>query len=420
VKKLTAILLSTVIILLTAYDVNAASASIPQCEYNAIGNVQNNGIVTFYDDRIYYFDFGSRRRLNSGLTSANPDGSDKVKISDDYFWVSGINVVDGWIYYSCFRGHIYKIEINGENKTTLSTWNINAVGYPHNLQIQDDWIYFQLERSEVIGDVGNMGGIGGTFWTFWKMKTDGTELTKIYDGEDGFNMIVYGDWIYYLLRAPDTAFWGDRDYTLWRMKLDGSGQEKLIDYNVEWFTIDRGYLYFSNQFSTLIDNGTFSLNLNDMSVNKISENIWSSLNAHNGMIFYTASSSGRRLGDSIYRYDIETGESTFLNTNGFRLNIAGDRLFYQYTIRTTLLSGITQGSAGIASVRFDGTDILTHETYSLSSSVEVFTTQDALTVLRAVAGVAALTNEQLCRLRIFGLPTTTDALQILRIVAGLT
>jgi hypothetical protein len=49
----------------------------------------------------------------------------------------------------------------------------------------------------------------------------------------------------------------------------------------------------------------------------------------------------------------------------------------------------------------------------------VMTTADALIVLRAIAGLTALTPEQLSRYWISGEPTTEDALEILRIVAGL-
>jgi hypothetical protein len=47
----------------------------------------------------------------------------------------------------------------------------------------------------------------------------------------------------------------------------------------------------------------------------------------------------------------------------------------------------------------------------------VMTTTDALVILRAVAGVAALTEEEAARFEISGTPATADALRILRVVA---
>jgi internalin A len=46
-------------------------------------------------------------------------------------------------------------------------------------------------------------------------------------------------------------------------------------------------------------------------------------------------------------------------------------------------------------------------------------TADALTILRAVAGVTALTDAEAARFEISGTPATADAMRILRVVAGL-
>jgi hypothetical protein len=48
-----------------------------------------------------------------------------------------------------------------------------------------------------------------------------------------------------------------------------------------------------------------------------------------------------------------------------------------------------------------------------------FTTAEALMILRAIAGVAALTEEEAARFEISGAPATADAVRILRVVAGL-
>jgi hypothetical protein len=50
---------------------------------------------------------------------------------------------------------------------------------------------------------------------------------------------------------------------------------------------------------------------------------------------------------------------------------------------------------------------------------EPLTTADAMTVLRAVAGLVAMTEEEAARFEISGAPSTGDAMRILRVVAGL-
>jgi hypothetical protein len=282
---------------------------------NALGNAQNWGQVTFYNERIYYFDFGSGDRA---LVSSKPDGSDKVKILDrsESEWISNIVVTDGWIYYC--SGFIGKVRINGEDNTILRDQN-PPYSSAHNLQIIGDLIYFQVE--EFIEG----GGIVETEYSTWKMKTDGSNLTKITDG--GLNMLVYDNWIYYLDVTPDRTMHGQ--FTLTRIKPNGSGREKLLDNNIQVFTIDSGYLYYSNKYTNDGDNGIFSLNLKDMNIKKLSDDNCYYINAQNDAIFYVKDEFTNE--NKIYKYDLNTAQSIFMNANGFRLNIAGDRLFYQYS-----------------------------------------------------------------------------------------
>jgi hypothetical protein len=56
---------------------------------------------------------------------------------------------------------------------------------------------------------------------------------------------------------------------------------------------------------------------------------------------------------------------------------------------------------------------------SLGVSADALTTADALTVLRAAAGLIELTAEQAAKFGISGAPSTSDALRILRVAAGL-
>ncbi|MDR2559590.1 MAG: hypothetical protein LBC86_08640 [Oscillospiraceae bacterium] len=50
---------------------------------------------------------------------------------------------------------------------------------------------------------------------------------------------------------------------------------------------------------------------------------------------------------------------------------------------------------------------------------EPLSTADAMTILRTVAGLTAMTEEEAARFEISGAPSTADAMRILRVVAGL-
>ncbi|MCL2638365.1 MAG: DUF6273 domain-containing protein [Oscillospiraceae bacterium] len=58
--------------------------------------------------------------------------------------------------------------------------------------------------------------------------------------------------------------------------------------------------------------------------------------------------------------------------------------------------------------------------FPVTASASDLTTADALTVLRAAAGLITLTAEQATKFGITGTPSTTDALRILRAAAGIT
>jgi hypothetical protein len=57
--------------------------------------------------------------------------------------------------------------------------------------------------------------------------------------------------------------------------------------------------------------------------------------------------------------------------------------------------------------------------FALPASAAELTTADALTVLRAAAGLTTLSAEEMTRLGLSGTVTTADALRILRVAAGL-
>jgi hypothetical protein len=83
----------------------------------------------------------------------------------------------------------------------------------------------------------------------------------------------------------------------------------------------------------------------------------------------------------------------------------GDITDYSNICAEEILGGVTLGSINDLEVMHERRTPLN--------------TSDALTILRAVAGVTALTDAQITRYGISGAPATADALRILRIVAGL-
>lgn len=296
-----------------------------------LGNSVNCGRVAFHNNRIYFYELNG-----TAMFSANIDGSDRRKLADVSGSAISIIAVDDWIYYAS-EYTINRIHVNGEGQSVLFTY---IERFPKSLQMYNGWMYFQLNEYIIPGG----GDIVEEAYTFWRMKPDGSIAEQICDG--GKNMLVYGDWIYYLSYEPDSRMHGKN--TLCRVRLDGSGLEKLADNNVEVFTIDNGFLYFSNKRSNIEENGIFSISLDDMSVTKLIDDSCLAINAYNGTIFYTQDDKYSTY--KIYKFDIATSKLTNMSVNGRDPNIVQDRLFFIFYDQN--LGGMSR----IGSVLLDGGD----------------------------------------------------------------
>lgn len=178
----------------------------------------------------------------------NLDGSNKVKLDEGETNISKFMVGD-WIYYTKSMNDnegIYKIKADGSSCTKLGSrsdknWHYSIAA------IKDDWIYYS-NRYSVINDSSKNKN------ELYKIKTDGTNKTNlnINDFENYYGRsIISGDWMYY------TNF--KDSYCLYGVKLDGTGETKLSDEKVNWFTVDKDRIYYWDSNNN--KNGIFSANL---------------------------------------------------------------------------------------------------------------------------------------------------------------
>ena len=131
-----------------------------------------------------------------------------------------------WIYYFMGEG-LYKTKEIGKNDQLLCEGD--SIG---NINVLDDWIYFT--------DHGENGGV-------FRVKTDGTEQTQLYRGEDTMvceELAATGNQLF--LRMGD-----DTEYVVWltgdffTMYLDGSGKEVFKSGDCFIIGIQNDWLYFS-------------------------------------------------------------------------------------------------------------------------------------------------------------------------------
>ncbi len=186
-------------------------------------------------DQIYYENGSDDSKLYAIAT----DGNDRRKLSDDKL-VSIFSVYEGRIYYSNHddADSLYSIKADGSDRKKLSSDS------PLYMNVHGDRIYY-YESS------GNKG--------IFSMKTDGNEKIKLSDDEP-FGIVTAGDWIYY----PNTK----DSYKLYAMRTDGSDRHKVSDDYAPNMSVVNDRIYYQKGddwriFSVKIDGSDRKLLSND-------------------------------------------------------------------------------------------------------------------------------------------------------------
>lgn len=165
---------------------------------------------------IYYSDSGSHT-----IYSIKPDGTGKKVVAKK--GADHLIVRDDWIYLTFNNTGIYRMKTNGSNGGFLvQSSHMNTFG------IYDDWIYYP-----------DAGGLS-------RIKTDGTENTKLFDTEHSINDIlsVKDGRIYY---ENTTGIGPSYDWIrgLYSVKLDGTDSQTLIEGTFNPLFVDDGSIYYS-------------------------------------------------------------------------------------------------------------------------------------------------------------------------------
>lgn len=142
---------------------------------------------------------------------------------------------DGWIYYSNGRdkGKLYKVRTDGTEKTKLN--DSPLITY---INVSDGWVYYKSEH-----------GIS-------KIKTDGSEETTLVDLERYRNiyqvayissMYVSGEWIYYLFYTAPGDGIENSSTNIYRIRTDGSRNSQVCRDQATSMSMDGDWIYFDNK-----------------------------------------------------------------------------------------------------------------------------------------------------------------------------
>lgn len=147
--------------------------------------------------------------LDYAIYKMNIDGTNKVLLTNEQ-WISNINYDDGYLYYNTNDG-IYKIKDDGTDKVKLYN------GSTRFIIVNDKNIYFHSEGEDYsVNNIYKMDLNGEQLDKVITFNSDATELFQ------AFFFNVDGDWIYYSSIGKS----GDGIY---RVKTDGTQNTKISD-----------------------------------------------------------------------------------------------------------------------------------------------------------------------------------------------
>jgi hypothetical protein len=251
------ITLAVFVVILTLFAVmNGSSINLQadQGDINKVGNTQSNqtnsGFYAKQGEWIYFSNDMDGRRLYKMKT----DGSSYMKLNNDLSM--DINVIGEWIYYTDIDedSTMYKIKTDGTGKTKICNDKYVASTY-----VVGNWIYYTsgaprplLYRIGVDGknkkllagkDVTQFVVVGDYIYydergKLSKVKTDGTGNKLISQGGIFAYFIVHGDWIYYSAVMEDMK--------LYKMKTNGTQKTKVYDIHADYKNISGDWIYYGN------------------------------------------------------------------------------------------------------------------------------------------------------------------------------
>lgn len=163
-------------------------------------NKQQSADILIINDWIYYRNCYD----NQSLYKMKLDGSENTKLCEDYGLQPQLN--GNFIYYKNQYpwGNICKVDLDGKQKSVVIDSDVA------HFAVDGDWIYYTNKRDYANKQDNNN--------YLYKIKTDGTEKTKVIEKNIDGKISILDGYIYYLSNS-----------TVYRAKLDGSDNTKVVD-----------------------------------------------------------------------------------------------------------------------------------------------------------------------------------------------
>ena len=222
--------------LLSTFVINAQFTKLHDYDLTAIGSNLQAAVVS--DGTFLYGLTSYGGSTNNGtIFKIKPDGTGYATLFNFDSITTGSNpqgslVYDGAFLYGVTQaggandsGTVFKIQPDGTNFTTLLNFNAITGGNPHAVSLVSDGSFLYGMTTD-----GGANGDG----TIFKIQPDGTAVTKLFDFDSTItgnhplgSLVSSGDFLYGITNAGGTDTIG----TLFKIKSDGTEFTKLIDFD---------------------------------------------------------------------------------------------------------------------------------------------------------------------------------------------
>lgn len=230
---------------------------------------------------------------NDSFDKVKVDGTERITISQDPSMF--INVVGDWIYYfnAADQGKLYKMKTDGTNVTKLNDDILSIF-----INVAGSWVYYHN---------------GADNGSIYKIKTDGTGRMRLnYDYSTDIN--VLGNWIYYSS--------GMYDKKLYKIRTDGTGKTEVYSSAVEYINATDSFIYYRD----IIDNSKiYKIKPDGSGKTMVSSDAALFINICGDWIFYGNHSDEGKL------YKIKndgTGRAKLSDDVPITINVVGDWIYY--------------------------------------------------------------------------------------------
>ena len=269
--------------------------------FDSIVNLRSAAVM---GDWVYHFKLDrSNPEATPGLYKTKLDNSKTELVLEDlglFFIIEG-----DWIYYSSISQDktdaIYKVKTDGTEKTKLADDTIMASMDGKGFQLDGDWLYYLSMNEE---------------GSLYRVNIDSSNREKLEERSTN-TFELKDDWIYYNVMEDSPR--------IYKMKKDGSENTLVFEENAMLMDLSDNYIYFSDESGNKLKKLNLdSLEIKDLNIDKIYL-----LQAKDNWIYYITQPDFPESDNQLYRAKDDGSEITKLtDDDSFFMKVSDDWIYY--------------------------------------------------------------------------------------------